>query len=144
VYDIGRGNLLAEEYQNYTVSDTAIADGVTTVYYAPNIDISDFEDSSSVYADSIEVYVGGERQYRFGDISAASQYPWIVTDFEPLAIEFVTNDDPSSPMPAPPAGVEVTILQRRSLSWYGPGVSENSGLALQETNTPAARFLTGR
>lgn len=144
VYDIGRGNLLAEEYQNYTVSDTAIADGSTTVYYAPNIDISDFEDSSSVYADSIEVYVGGERQYRFGDISAASQYPWIVTDFEPLAIEFVTDDDPSSPMPAPPAGVEVTILQRRSLSWYGPGISENSGLALQETNTPAARFLTGR
>jgi hypothetical protein len=144
VYDIGRGNLLTEEYQNYVVSDTTVADGSITVYYAPNIEISDFGDSSSIYVESIEVYVGGTRQYRFGDTTAVSQYRWIVTDFDPLAIEFIRNEDPLALDPAPPAGVEVTILQRRALGWYGPGVRQTNGLALQETNTVAARFLTGR
>jgi hypothetical protein len=144
VYDIGRGNLLSEQYQNYVVSDTSTADGSTTVFYAPNINASDFGDSSSLYVDSIEVYVGGERQYRFGDTTATGQYQWIITDFDPLTIEFIINDDPVSPDPAPPAGVEVTILQRRGLGWYGPGVKETTGLALQETDTVAARFLTGR
>jgi hypothetical protein len=122
VYDMGRGNLLAPQYQNYVVSDTSVGDGSTTVFYAPSIDISDFGDSSSLYVDSIEVYVGGTRQYNYSDSTVPlepDQYRWICTDAggndTPLTIEFITDFNPVEPMLAPPAGVEVTILQRRGL-----------------------------
>jgi len=141
VYDIGSGNLLAAEYQNYAMTDTSMGDGTTSVFYAPNIDISDFGDSSTAYVESIEVYVGGIRQYNYSETAADSQYRYIVTDFGPLAIEFITDGTYS----APAAGSEVTILQRRGLSWYQPGVNTASdGVALQETDTVAARFLCDR
>ena len=45
---------------------------------------------------------------------------------------------------APPAGVEVTILVRRGVTWYAPGVDTPSdGRPLQVTDTQAARFLRG-
>ena len=45
---------------------------------------------------------------------------------------------------APPAGVEVTILVRQGVTWYQQGINEASdGIALQDTNTQAARFLRG-
>jgi hypothetical protein len=145
VYDIGRGNLLSSTYQNYVVSDSTMADGSTTLYYAPSINISDFGDSSSTYTESIEVYVGGQRQYNYSQTQATSQYRYIVTDFGPLAIEFIVDNDPVNPLLPPAAGSEVTILQRRALSWYEPGVTTASdGIALQETNTEAARFLCNR
>jgi hypothetical protein len=141
VYDIGMGNLLTSEYQNYAVTDISLGDGTTTVFYAPNIDISDFGDSSTTYAESIEVYVGGIRQYNYSETAADSQYRYIVTDFGPLAIEFITDGT----YMAPAAGSEVAILQRRALSWYQPGVNTASdGVALQETDTAAARFLCDR
>ena len=37
VYNMGRGNLLPAEYQNYIVSSTTLADGTQTVFTAPNI-----------------------------------------------------------------------------------------------------------
>ena len=65
----------------------------------------------------------------------------LVTDFGPLAIEFIVDDT----YPAPAAGSEVTILQRRGVTWYEPGNgTPSNGVALQETNTIAARFLTDR
>jgi hypothetical protein len=141
VYDIGIGNLLATQYQNYVVKDTGMGDGTTAVFYAPNINISDFGDSSTAYVESIEVYVGGIRQYNYSQTAGNSEYRYIVTDFGPLAIEFVVDGTYS----APAAGSEVTILQRRGLSWYEPGVNTASnGVALQETNTLAARFLCDR
>jgi len=137
VYDQGRGNLLNESYQDYVVKDTSMGDGTTTVFYAPNIDVSDFGDSSSIYVESIEVYVGGTRQYNVNQTSAESQYRYFVTDFGPLAIEFDGL--------APAAGSEVTILQRRGVTWYAPGVgTPSNGVALQETDTIAARFLCDR
>ena len=137
VYDIGRGNLLNSEYQNYIVKDTTLGDGTTLIFYAPSINISDFGDSSTDYIESIEVYVGGIRQYNVNQTSAESQYRYFVTDFGPLAIEFDVI--------APAAGSEVVILQRRGLSWYQPGATTPSdGIALQETNTTAARFLCDR
>jgi hypothetical protein len=141
VYDIGRGNLLNIAYQDYAVKDTGMGDGTTAVFYAPSIDIADFGDSSTVYVESIEVYVGGTRQYNYSDTTADSQYRWIVSLFDPLAIEFIVDDTYS----APAAGSEVTILQRRGKTWYelGAGTPSN-GVALQETNTVAARFLCDR
>jgi hypothetical protein len=61
-----------------------------------------------------------------------------------LAIEFVTQTSYPD-LYAPPAGAEVTILVRKGLSWYqiGNGTASN-GIALQETDTVAARFLKGQ
>ena len=144
VTDLGRGNLLDQRYQNYVVSDTTLSDGSTAVYYAPSIDIdSAYQDSSSDIL-ALEVYVGGARQYAYSDTVATSQYRWIVTDFDPVAVEFLTDSNPVDPMLLPPAGVEVTILVRRGVTWYAPGVdSASNGVALQDTNTEAARFLRG-
>ena len=145
VYDIGRGNLLIEQYQDYVVKDTGMGDGTTTVFYAPSIDIADFGDSSTIYVESIEVYVGGIRQYNYSDTSATSQYRYIVSLFDPLAIEFITDNDPVDPLLPPADGSEVTILQRRGKSWYEPGNGNPSnGVPLQETDTLAARFLCDR
>jgi hypothetical protein len=141
VYDFGRGNLLNVQYQDYVVKDTSMGDGTTAVFYAPNIDIADFGDSSTVYVESIEVYVGGTRQYNYSNTTADSQYRYIVSLFDPLAIEFIVDNTYS----APAAGSEVTILQRRGKTWYEPGVgTPSNGIALQETDTVAARFLCDR
>jgi hypothetical protein len=131
VYDIGRGNLLNQEYQDYIVSDSALGDGTTAVFYAPSITATDFADSS-VEIQGLEVYVGGTRQY----VTFDCQYPWFVSNFDPVAIGFQVP---------PPAGSEVTILVRRGVTWYAPGANTASdGVALQETDTAAARFLCNR
>jgi hypothetical protein len=147
VYDIGRGNLGPESMQNYVISDTSVGDGTTTVFYAPSISIDNFGDSSSIYVESIEVYVGGTRQYNYSDTTATSQYRWICTDAggddSPLTIEFVTNNDPVDPLTPPAEGVEVTILTRRGTWWYGVTTQAERELSLQESQTTAARFLRG-
>jgi hypothetical protein len=144
VTDIGRGNLLPEQYQDSTVSDTSLGDGSTVIFFAPSLNYTTQDDNSTVAEDSIEVYVGGERQLRVGQ-PGTSRYRWFVTDFEPLAIEFVGDFfDPSNPDSAPPSGVEVTILQRRGVWWYDIDTAAQRQQALQESQSDAARFLTGR
>jgi hypothetical protein len=134
VYDMGRGNLLPAQFQDYIVSDSSMGDTSTTVFYAPSIAFADFTDST-VETDAIEVYVGGIRQYAISDTTADSTYRWFVTDFDPLAVEFDI---------APAAGSEVTILVRQGVTWYAPGDGTASdGIALQDTETQAARFLCG-
>jgi hypothetical protein len=135
---------LFPEYQDYVVSDSTLGDGSTTVFYAPSIDIENIGDSSTVAAEAVEVYVGGVRQYAYSDLTAQSEYRWFVTDFNPLAVEFVVDPMSVPELRAPAAGVEVTILVRRGVTWYAPGVGTPSdGVALQDTNTLAARFLRG-
>jgi hypothetical protein len=141
VYDISRGNLLPEQYQDYVVSDTSVGDGSTTVFYAPSIDLVDFGDSSTIYAESIEVYVGGVRQYNYSDTTAESQYRWIVSDFGPLAIDFIVDNTVVPALTAPAEGSEVTILQRRGHWWYNLATPN---LSLQETDSVPARFLRGQ
>ena len=117
VYNMGRGNLLSAEYQDYIVSSTTLANGTTTVFTAADITTTD--------NDAIEVYVGGTL--------IISGYT--VTANSPVSITFVT---------APADGVDVTILVRRGVTWYAPGISTASnGNPLQETETHAARFLRG-
>ena len=145
MYDIGRGNLLDANYQDYVVKNSSLGDGTTTVFYAPNIDLSDSGDSSTTSAESIEVYVGGVRQYAYSDTTASSQYRWFVTDFSPLAVDFVVDSTVDPELLPPVAGAEVTILQRRGVTWYAPGNgTPSNGVALQETNTAAARFFRGQ
>jgi hypothetical protein len=117
VYNIGRGNLLSENYQNYIVSDTTLANGSTTVFTAADIITTD--------NDAVEVYVGG--------IRVESGYT--VTASSPVTITFTI---------APLDGVDVTILVRRGVTWYAPGAgTPSNGNPLQETETIAARFLRG-
>jgi hypothetical protein len=143
VYDIGRGNLLPAQYQDYIVSDSTLGDGTTSVFYAPSIVFEDFLDSSSERP-AVEVYVGGIRQYAYSDTTAVSRYRWFVTDYDPLAVDFVVDGNVYPPLEAPAAGAEVTILVRQGVTWYQAGVSEASnGIALQDTDTQAARFLRG-
>jgi hypothetical protein len=143
VYSMGRGQLLAERYQDYLVSDTSTGDGSTTIFYAPNIQTTDFDDSSSIWVDSIEVYVEGQRQYRYGQ-AGNSQYSWIVTDVDPVAIEFVAPPGVIDPVIAPPSGVEITIVQRRGTWWYDISTAAAREESLQENPSEAARFLTDR
>ena len=148
VYDLGRGNVLEPQYQDYVEKDINYGDGSTTIFDAPNLTTFDFGDSSSIFVESVEVYVGGTRQYtagpnRFGDVIPC-QYPYTVVDINPVTIEFYTDNDPLEPILPPPPGVEITILQRKGTGWYGTGVKETTGFALQETDTPQARFLTDR
>jgi hypothetical protein len=136
VTDLGRGNLLDQQYQDYIVSDTTLSDGSTVVYSAPSITDFDFGDSSTIFVEALEVYVSGVRQYSSVETAVESEYPWTVTNFSPVAIEFDNA--------LPPEGVEVTILVRRGVTWYQRGVgSASNGVALQDTNTEAARFLRG-
>jgi hypothetical protein len=126
--------LLPDQFQNYIVSNSGLGDASTTIFYAPGIALADFEDSV-VETAAIEVYVGGIRQYPVSDTTTDSVYRWFITDFDPLAVEFDI---------APAAGSEVTILVRQGVTWYAPGDGTASdGIALQDTETQAARFLRG-
>jgi len=154
VYDMGRGNLLYASYQDYVVKDTIPAYDPAnpsperpvpgqTEFVAPNIVIQDFLDSSSE-ALSLEVYVGGIRQYKYSDTTATSQYRWVQNQFDPVSVEFIVNSTLVPPLSAPLDSAEVTILVRQGKTWYQPTATEPSdGQALQETQTQAARFLRG-
>jgi hypothetical protein len=194
VYDMGRGNLLFEEYQDYLDKSSTIGDGSTTVFYS-DIDINNPDESSSIDIRAVEVYVGGVKQLPYVDVVAAdlevgltynisfvgttdwnsiagtvdivysindkitvattgsgtgtavqqtTKYRWTEALFSPVAVEFVVNDQVIPPLAAPEAGNDITILVRRGKTWYRPGPNTPSdGVALQETDTRAARFFRG-
>jgi hypothetical protein len=60
VYNLGRGNLLPQEYQDYVVSNTFEGDDTTTEFTATLIDLT--QDDSTLRVDTLEVYVGGTKQ----------------------------------------------------------------------------------
>ena len=60
VYNLGRGNLLPQEYQDYVVSNTFEGDDTTTEFTATLIDLT--QDDSTLRTDTLEVYVGGTKQ----------------------------------------------------------------------------------
>jgi hypothetical protein len=105
-------------YQPFTVTATDPNGYTGTQLYnfvaIPNIPTS-----------AIEVYIGGIRQ--------TSGYT--VTSKSPATVAFDTP---------PPANVAVTVAVRQGVSWYQPGLyTASDGQPLQETDTPAARFLRG-
>jgi hypothetical protein len=129
VYDMGRDNLLALQYQNYIVSnintDTRqypLGDGSTTTF-TTDINLGTNLSGTNL-EEAVEVYVGGT----------------LVTDYvfnsqNPVSITFTT---------APAAGSAVAIVVRRGVDWYNPGVGTPSdGVPLQDTNNKIARFLRG-
>jgi hypothetical protein len=77
-------------------------------------------------------------------VQQTTQYRWTEALFNPVAVEFVVNDEVIPPLAAPEAGNDVTILVRRGKTWYRQGPNTPSdGIALQETDTRAARFFRG-
>ena len=121
VTDLGRGNLLEAQYQNYINQNVFDADGVATTYVADQLYLS-----SSALNPAVEVYVGGTLQTAGYTVVANS----------PVTVEFDT---------APENGVQVLILVRRGVTWYNPGPGTASdGVPLQDTDNPCARFLQGK
>jgi hypothetical protein len=149
VYNMSRGNLLEEEYQNYIVSSSTLADGSTTSFIANDITLT--YDSGESYDtlpydigtvtgdpgsydygagnpfDQVEVYVGGIRLFEGFEVVSSVNPVQVILDV------------------APPAGVEVTILVRRGQTWYNRGfATASNGEPLQITDSVAARFLRGQ
>lgn len=123
VYDIGLGNKLPQEYQNYTVSANFLANGTETTFMAADISVAALDSTEQDHA--ILVYVGGMHQ--------ASGYT--VVNGDPVTILFDV---------APTKNYQVTILVKRALGWYQPGTATPSnGVALQNQVTVAARFIQG-
>jgi hypothetical protein len=186
VYNLGRGNLMPEQFQNYIVSKSVLADGITTVFVAQDINLA--IDDSTVRDAGLEVYVGGTLQSQnfVGDGSTVSfnlesniaitpvvlinqvvqtiDVDYTVTTsvaggtvltfaVAPLSTDIIdvcnyeiTGDNPAEVtfITAPADGSEVTMLVRRGVTWYAPGAgTPSNGVALQDTDTQAARFLRG-
>ena len=121
VYNIGRDNLAPVEYQDRVVYTNTLADGSTTTFTAPNIDLSEL--TLSFAEQAILIYVAGIRVYT----------GYTVDSVAPATITFDT---------APTAGYEVSIQVRQGFGWYQPAAGEPSnGEALQVTQTFAARFF---
>ena len=143
VYLMGRDNLLPEAYQDYAITQTTVGDGSTRIFYfdRPQDNPWFLTDDSSVEIRSLEVFVGGTRADRVSDDSAlpgTSQYKYMITDYDPLALFFVVEGD------TPPSGSEITVIQRRGIWWYDITTAQSRELSLQETTTVPARFLTDR
>jgi hypothetical protein len=60
VYNLGRGNLLPEAYQNYLDSNTFTGDGTTATFVASNVSID--QEDSTLRPDTLQVFVGGISQ----------------------------------------------------------------------------------
>jgi hypothetical protein len=134
VYDTGRGNLLDQRYQDYVVTNSSdgtlkgtfpLGDGTTSVFSAPLIDVADFEDSSTENL-SIEVYVGGRRQYKYSDTTATSQYRWFLSLFNPLTIEFVVEDMPQTHAGSFVIGTEYRITYVGTTNFVAIGAPSNT------------------
>jgi hypothetical protein len=131
VYNMSRINSLPAEYQNSIVSNLTnnteiypiLGNGVNTVFVAEAIDATLAD--SSFDDESVEVYLGGIRQYT----------GYTIIDLDPVTVEFDT---------APPIGIQVTILVRRGIWWYDTATLAEREQSLQETANPAARFLRGQ
>lgn len=124
VYDIGIGNLLPLEYQDYLDVANFLGDGSTTTFVATDISVGDLDNSTEI-VEAVQVYVGG--------ILQTSGYT--IADPGPLTVVFDS---------APESGYQISIRVRRGLNWYNPGPGTASdGIPLQETTTLAARFIRG-
>ena len=113
--------------QNYIDSDSSLTDGITDTFVADAIAYDSLHgEDSTINTECVEVYVGGIRQLDNYTVTAS------LLGGTQVVLDYV-----------PAAGIEVTILVRRGTWWYDLSTPETRELSLQETNTPAARFLRG-
>jgi len=139
VYNLGRTNLLIEEYQDYYDSSVTLSDGTTTVFSAASNIIIDQYNAEFIDR-AILVYVGGILQelsvdYEIGNGFDVALYGTGLFDNSAQQIVFFNP---------PPAGREVLVTVRRGTTWYQPGeYLPSNGVALQYTNTKPAQFFKG-
>jgi hypothetical protein len=147
VYNIGRGNLQPPQFQNYIVSDSIIANGTDTIFYAPNITLTyDSAEGFDFLPYDVGTVTGEPGSYDYGTGDPANQVEVYVGGIQLISGFSVISATPVAVLfeVAPPEGVEVTILVRRGVTWYAPGAgTASNGVALQDTETEAARFLRG-
>jgi hypothetical protein len=124
-------NRLPTDFQDYVVSNLTnntalypiLGNGINTTFVAEAIDATSTD--SAFDDESIEVYLGGIRQYT----------GYTVTNENPVTVVFAV---------APPVGVQVTILVRRGTWWYNVATLAEREQSLQESSNVAARFLRGQ
>jgi hypothetical protein len=147
VYNMSRVNLLPAQYENYYVTDNVMANGTQTVFTVPNITLT-YQDAQGFSATLFdEGNVTGQTDsfdYGIGDPTVQLQVfvagirvltGYTVTQFSPTTVTFAVP---------PPAGVEVTFLVYRGVTWYAPGFGDPSdGIPLQDQQTDPARFFRG-
>ena len=139
VYNLGRTNLLIEEYQDYYDSSVTLSDGTTTVFSAASNIIIDQYNAEFIDR-AILVYVGGILQelsvdYEIGNGFDVALYGTGLFDNSAQQIVFFNP---------PPAGREVLVTVRRGTTWYQPGeYLPSNGVALQYTDTKPAQFFKG-
>ena len=105
-----------------TGNATSYTDGLSLLGGEPKVA---YQPLQPINIDAVEVFVGGIRV----------ETGYTVINTNPVQVQF---DE------APPSGVDVTILVRRGVTWYAPGIATASdGNPLQITETGAARFLRG-
>jgi hypothetical protein len=147
VYNIGRGNLQPPQFQNYIVSDSIIANGTDTIFYAPNITLTyDSAEGFDFLPYDVGTVTGQPGSYDYGAGDPTNQVEVYVGGIQLISGFSVISTTPVAVLfeVAPPEGVEVTILVRRGVTWYAPGAgTASNGVALQDTETQAARFLRG-
>ena len=122
-------------------SEHFIGDGVTKTFVLNNV---------VALADSI-ITINSTLQIITADYTLSGNTLTFVTAPEAEAIIVIARYSIVAISPvqivfetAPVAGVEVTLLVRRGVTWYAPGINTASnGEPLQTTNTAAARFLRG-
>jgi hypothetical protein len=173
VYNMSRDNFLPVPYQNYVVSDSQLGNGTNIVFEANNISLEYSENFDMLTYDTgnttgesgsydfsetitptgaVEVYVGGTRvQTGYTIIQTTAGFD--TTNYASYPFDLNAYDQNNTPIvvvlfdTAPPDGVDVTILVRRGVTWYQPGVdplTPSNGEPLQVTETVPARFFRGQ
>ena len=141
VYDMSRDNLLPIEYQDYYDESFFTGDGSTYGFTSTNITYNStlVEINDSTLKNATEVFVGGTLQisgYELG-VNWFDTLPYGAGEYDNEFMLTVTLDV------APGDGVEVCLRVRKGYTWYGNTGEGGDGVALQETNTLAARFIRG-
>ena len=123
VLSIGAANLLPAPYQRRMITDNTLADGAQTEFTAASITLDTIDSTELVEA--VQVFVGGVLQ--------SSGYTILSTG--PVRVAFDQ---------APLEGYQVSIRVAQAQVMYQQGInSASDGVPLQETDTPAARFIRG-
>jgi len=126
VIDAGPGDVLPAQYQQTIHSNTFAGDGTTRTFVADDVTVPAGLDSTEI-EEAVRVVVGG---------TELNNTEYTVTQVDPAAE--VTLVD------APAAGVSVTVYIVKSNVLYAQGVdTASNGVALQEQNTQAVRFIKG-
>ena len=121
VISINANNRLPAEYQRRVIQQNFLGNGVQDEFTADEITLSDLDSTELVEA--VQVFVGGSLQNTGYTVESAN----------PVRVQFAQ---------APTSGYQVSVRIQQAQVLYQQGLNTASnGVALQETDTAAARFI---